>query len=196
MPMGFSFALFCLTITGFVAVGVTTYLLGASRPEIRFTASVAALLIATVVAFTPLLLLAVNPEARAALQEKARASGQKETKETPARVVQQWIALYGKDTPRAAKLTTTRFREGKNPTEWATSVQRLLNDIGYQHLGGEIIEETISSSQQATVTLKARIVAIDGPSTQTEVYQLRRIDAHWLIDDLAVRDEILESHPQ
>ncbi len=197
MSLGFSLDLSCLTITGFVALGMTTYLRCASRPKIRLATSVAVSLIAAMIVFTSLLLPAVNPEARAALQEKAHAHVQGEgvPKETPQEVVKQWIALYGKDATQAARLTTARFRKGKAPDEWATSVQRLLSDIGYQHLGGEIREETISS-RQATVTLKARIVALDGPSSQTEVYQLRHIDGRWLIDDLKVQDEVLESHPQ
>jgi len=54
----------------------------------------------------------------------------------------------------------------------------------------------VRGGQQAIGMLTARIVAVDGPSTQIEVYKLRRIDGYWLIDNLEITDEILESHPQ
>jgi hypothetical protein len=65
-------ALFALTVTGFISIGITTYFLGVAHRETQFTVSGLVLLISTLVAFTPLLLIVANPEARAALQEKAR----------------------------------------------------------------------------------------------------------------------------
>ena len=85
MLHAFAPALFCLSVTGFVAIGLTAYLLGAARPETRFTASVLVVLIAALVALTPLLLLAANPEARAAWQETTRRHAQDQDipKDTP-----------------------------------------------------------------------------------------------------------------
>ncbi|MGE0682434.1 MAG: hypothetical protein AB7P69_16230 [Candidatus Binatia bacterium] len=197
MPCAFFFGLFCLTATGFVAVGVATYLLGVSRPKIRFTASVAVLLIAAIVAFTPLLLIAVNPEARAALQDKARehALGQEHATDTPSLTVLRWMALYGEDTAQAATLTTLYFRNGDKASVWARKTQAVLETIKYEHLGGEIVNETITG-ETAVVTVKARISAAHGVSTQTEVYTLRRIKGQWFIDELEVKNEVLEALPK
>jgi uncharacterized protein YchJ len=174
-----------------------TYLLGASCPETRFTASVAVLLIAAVVAFTPLLLLAVNPEARAALQDKAYKHdlGQENAAHTPSYVVLRWMALYGEDTARAAMLTTRHFRDGDKASVWARKTQAVLEKIKYEHLGGEIVNETITE-ETAVVKVKARISVAHGVIAQTERYTLRRIKERWLIDDLAIQDEVLESSTQ
>ena len=197
MSYAFSFALFCLTVFGFVAIGITTYMLGARHRETRFTLSVFALLIAALVAFTPLLLLATNPHARAALQEKARAyaMGQENAASTPSQVVLRWMALYGEDTAQAATLTTLHFRDGEEASGWAKKTHVMLEEIKYEHLGREIIEET-NTGETAVVTVKARISAVDGVSTQTEVYTLRRLKGQWFIDDLEVKDEMLEAPPQ
>jgi len=109
---------------------------------------------------------------------------------TPGEVVRQWIQLYGQDTVRAAALTTEHFRKGEQPQEWAKRIQRELEAIDYQHLVGEITEETLNG-KLATVTVHAGIVAIDGVSTQTEIYTLKRVHSRWLIDHLEVTDEII-----
>jgi hypothetical protein len=192
MSLGLPFALGGLTVTGFVAIGITAYLLGASRPATRFTVSVLVLLIAALVAFTPLLLIVTHPEARAALQEQAHryAQTQKMPNETPQAVVQQWMALYGTDTLQGAALTTTRFREGKDATAWATRTHLLLQEIKYERLEGAIVSSTILGDT-AVVTVRARISAIDGVATHTELYTLQQLNGQWLIDALEVKDEVL-----
>ena len=57
------------------------------------------------------------------------------------------------------------------PKEWGEGIQSSLEKIHYQHLRGEIIEEKILKLT-AVVVLRAIIVAIDGISTQTEIYTL------------------------
>lgn len=109
---------------------------------------------------------------------------------SPGEVVQAWTRLYGQDTARAAGLTTDRFRRGEAPGKWARRTQRALQDIGYRHLGGEIIEEKITG-EVTTVILKACIVAVDGVSVQKEVYTIKRVEGRWLIDTLEVKDEIV-----
>ncbi len=39
--------------------------------------------------------------------------------------------------------------------------------------------------------MKARIVAVDGVSTQKEVYILKLLSGLWLIDSLEVQDEVI-----
>jgi len=69
-------------------------------------------------------------------------------------------------------------------------MQAVLREIDYQHLGGEVVEEGVSGDT-AIVTLHGRIAALDGISTQTERYRLKRIEGRWLIDTLEVRDEVV-----
>ena len=108
----------------------------------------------------------------------------------PGEVVTQWTQLYGQDTTRAALLTTERFRKGEEPQAWGARLQAALQEIGYHHLTGELVEEQVTE-EVATITLKARIVAIDGVSLQREVYTLKRVRGWWLIDSLEVTDEVV-----
>ena len=62
--------------------------------------------------------------------------------------------------------------------------------VCYDHLAGELVEEQVTE-EVATITLTARIVAIDGVSLQREVYTLKRVRGRWLIDDLEVKDEVV-----
>jgi len=108
---------------------------------------------------------------------------------SPSAVVQQWTHLYGTDTVQAARLTTARFRGGKEPDTWGKHLQATLTAIGYQHLRGQIVQETIKNTV-ATVSLKARIGTRLGVTEQTEVYTLRRVSGQWLIDAVHITNEV------
>jgi len=69
-------------------------------------------------------------------------------------------------------------------------IKSSLEAISYAHLGGEVERELITG-ESAIVILKARIVAVDGVSLQTEVYTLRRSSHRWRIDEVEVRDEVV-----
>ena len=71
---------------------------------------------------------------------------------TPREIVLIWTQLYGKDTARAAELTTAQFRKGKTVQKWAADIQLALSAIGYEHLGGEIVTDTLQD-EVATVVL-------------------------------------------
>lgn len=163
------------------------------RRELRFPVVVSILLVAALLAFVPLALIALDPGARATVEKLVRGYAQTQGKMrsvTPSDVVQTWTRLYGKDTAQASFLTTERFRVGKSRREWTETTRRLLEVIGYAHLGGEVESEMITG-EGAMVVLKARIVAVDGVSLQTEVYTLRRVRTRWLIDEVEVRDEVV-----
>jgi hypothetical protein len=188
---------------------VTTATLGymCSRSlEARFVLFAALMGVATAVCFSPLLFLATDPDLRAAFEERARASAEAQERAgkgslvqaafvpslhiTPRGVITAWTRLYGQDTAKAALLTTERFRGGEPPQPWAKRVQQALEEISYRHLGGMIESETVRGDS-AVVVLKASIVAVDGISTQREIYTLARVGGRWLIDELKVEDEVV-----
>jgi RsiW-degrading membrane proteinase PrsW (M82 family) len=67
-------ALFFL-VSSFAIVTIATlaYVASGYRPEMRFTLVASLLLIAALFAFSPLMFIARNPEARAAFEKKAKA---------------------------------------------------------------------------------------------------------------------------
>ena len=128
-------------------------------------ASASLLLIAALFVFSPLMIIANDPALRAGFEKKANALA---ADLSPADVVRIWTELYGRDTLQASTLTTARLRNGQTRQEWGERTQAALQEIGYQHMGGEIVEEKVTG-EVATVTLKARIAAVDGVSTQREI---------------------------
>lgn len=109
---------------------------------------------------------------------------------TPHDVVLRWIRIYGKDMDQAATLTTLRYRKGRTAQQWAAVTQQQLSQLGYQHLDGKVVKETIQSNQ-AIVTLSAHISTKIGIVQQTETYTLLMEGQQWLIDRLVVSDEVL-----
>ena len=108
----------------------------------------------------------------------------------PRDVVLRWIGVYGKDMAQAAPLTTLRYRKGRTAQQWAEATQQTLSQLGYQHLGGKVVKETIQGTQ-AIVTLSARINTKLGVIQQTETYTLLLEGQQWLIDRLVISDEVL-----
>ncbi|OGZ32895.1 MAG: hypothetical protein A3I88_03915 [Candidatus Portnoybacteria bacterium RIFCSPLOWO2_12_FULL_39_9] len=76
-----------------------------------------------------------------------------------------------------------------SPEEWGKQIQSALAKIRYEHLGGKITKEKINGST-AIVVVKAVIAAVDGISTQVEIYLLKHIGEDWLIDGLLITEEI------
>lgn len=109
---------------------------------------------------------------------------------SPSVAVLSWTRLYGQETSRAALLTTDRFRQREHVHVWADRTQRILQQIGYHHLGGQVVKEVVRE-ETATVFLKARIRTLIGVTEQQELYTLRRVDGQWLIDSLEIRDEVI-----
>ena len=109
---------------------------------------------------------------------------------TPREIVLIWTQLYGKDTARAAELTTAQFRKGKTVQKWAADIQLALSAIGYEHLGGEITNERVIGDI-AIVTVHAHVAAVDGISLQEECYLLKHVHGRWLIDGLDIEKEVV-----
>jgi hypothetical protein len=114
---------------------------------------------------------------------------------SPRGVVLQWTKIYGVDYYQAADLTTLEFRKGKSKEEWADQIGEILGSVKYKHLGGKVIEETISGDN-AAVVLDARIYTIVGSAKQKEIYELKKIDGIWLINNIAVKEEEIEDDPR
>jgi hypothetical protein len=201
----FTAFLFLICTLGVVTIATLGYLCSRSL-EAPFVLFAALMAVAAGVGFSPLLFLATDPDLRAAFKERARASAEAQERAgkgslvqaasalapdaTPGEVVMAWTRLYGQDTAKAALLTTERFRGGEPPQPWAKRVQQALEEISYRHLGGMIESETVRGDS-AVVVLKASIVAVDGISTQREIYTLNRVGGRWLIDELRVEDEVV-----
>jgi len=109
---------------------------------------------------------------------------------SPSAAVLSWTRLYGQETTRAALLTTDRFRQREHVHVWAERTHHILQQIGYHHLGGQVVKEVVREGT-ATVFLKARIRTLIGVTEQTEIYTLRQVGGQWLIDSLEVRDEVI-----
>jgi len=201
----FTTLLFLTCALGVVTIATLGYLCSRSL-EARFVLFAALLTVAAGVGFSPLLFLATDPEFLAAVQGRAGVDAEAQERAgngslvqaafvpslhiTPREVVTAWTRLYGQDTAKAALLTTERFRGGESPQPWAKRVQQALEEISYRHLGGMIESETVRGDS-AVVVLKASIVAVDGISTQREIYTLNRVGGRWLIDELRVEDEVV-----
>lgn len=110
---------------------------------------------------------------------------------SPEDTVMEWIKVYGTDQDRAAQLTTNDFRDGEPKLAWAYRTYTILRLVGYRHLGGTVIGKVIDDNR-AVVVLQANISTVIGKVHQKEIYVLIRKDAHWLIDDLNVFDEVVE----
>lgn len=107
---------------------------------------------------------------------------------SPRLVVEQWVSLYGRDTAKAALLTTKRFREGEEPSAWVERANRALKHVGYEHRGGQVSKVEIRG-KTATVYFNAKILTNVGITEQTEIYTLIREGEHWFIDALTIGDE-------
>ncbi|MEE8423461.1 MAG: hypothetical protein V3S49_02885 [Thermodesulfobacteriota bacterium] len=119
----------------------------------------------------------------------------------PKDIVKEWIEVYGVDQSKASELTTLRLRNGRTKSAWAEETSAPLKQLGYKHLGGKVLGDTIKRGKtEAAVALRSTIDTIVGKTEQTEIYILVLEDGKWLIDELLVRDEVeikeLEKSPR
>jgi RsiW-degrading membrane proteinase PrsW (M82 family) len=69
----FTALFFLVSSFAIVTIATLAYVASGYRPEMRFTLVASLLLIAALFAFSPLMFIARNPEARAAFEKKAKA---------------------------------------------------------------------------------------------------------------------------
>ena len=110
---------------------------------------------------------------------------------TPQDVVTTWTQVCGVDQMKASNLTTSRFRGGKNKQPWADEIYKSLKKMGYRHLGGEIINKLISKDV-AVIVLQSSINTLVGKTSQKESYLLIHQNDEWLIDQIAINDEVIK----
>ena len=80
MPPAFFAALFLAVALGIITTATLGYLFSGRSREARFALVVSLLLIAALFAFSPLLFIAGDPQARAAFEKKAHAYAQEQEK--------------------------------------------------------------------------------------------------------------------
>ena len=109
----------------------------------------------------------------------------------PQNIVKEWIEVYGVDQSKASELTTLGLRDGRTKKDWAEETSIPLKQVGYKHLGGKVISDTIKRGKaEAGVALRSTIDSIVGRSEQTEIYILVLENGKWLIDEVVVKYEV------
>lgn len=109
----------------------------------------------------------------------------------PRDVVIEWTRTYAVDMNQAAELTTSELRAGEPKEAWADEKGRILQSIGYKHLGGKVMEER-TEGDKALVILQAEIETQVGKTKQREFYFLKKIEGKWLIHLIQIQEEVAE----
>ncbi len=109
---------------------------------------------------------------------------------SPEDVVKLWNQTYGIHQDKAAEITTLSFREGKEKKQWAQETYRMLKEIEFRYLKNNIIKKQIDNNS-AIFTLQSLITTIAGKTLQKEYYYLIKDNEKWLINDIAVGEEVI-----
>ncbi len=91
-----------------------------------------------------------------------------------------------------ADITTPKFRENKPKSVWVMETWKALKKIKYERLGSSIIKTKVKDNR-AVVILQASIRAIAGEVDQKEIYYLVKDGDKWLIDQLIVTEEEIDT---
>ena len=109
---------------------------------------------------------------------------------TPLSVVKVWNQTYGRHQDKANEITTLKFREGKQKKQWADETYRMLKEIEFRYLENNVIKKQIENNS-AIFILQSLISTIAGKTLQKEYYYLIKENEKWLINDIAVGDEVI-----
>ena len=109
---------------------------------------------------------------------------------TPLSVVKVWNQTYGIHQDKAAEITTLKFREGKPKKQWADETYRMLKEIEFRYLENNVIKKQIKNNS-AIFILQSLISTVAGKTLQKEYYYLIKENEKWLINDIAVGDEVI-----
>jgi len=111
----------------------------------------------------------------------------------PTKIVERFCSHYGgSDMEKIAGLTSRKFRDEKPEPVWIVDTWKVLNKLRYKRIESSVID-SIVDGDRATITVKAAITTREGEITQKETYRLRKIQKSWLIDELEVSAEDVES---
>ncbi len=92
----------------------------------------------------------------------------------------------------AAAITTAHFRDGMPGTVWVAAVWPKLEKLEYKKLKTEILSTKIDEDK-AVVVAQAEISTAGATAAQKEIYCLIRLQGRWLVDELEVLEDDVES---
>ena len=91
-----------------------------------------------------------------------------------------------------AYYTTPGFRDNKPKSVWVVNTWKTLKEIQYQRHNSSIIDSKIKGDK-VIVIMEAKIKAVAGEVAQKEFYYLIKGGDRWLIDELIVTDEEIDT---
>ena len=113
--------------------------------------------------------------------------------DNPTEVVEFFDRAYGTHLmDEIADITTPKFRKNKPKAVWIVDTWKALQKIKYGRLGSSIIKTKVKDNR-AVVILQVSIRAIAGEVDQKEIYYLIKDGDKWLIDELIVTEEEIDT---
>jgi len=91
-----------------------------------------------------------------------------------------------------ADYTTPSFRDNKPKSVWVVDTWKSLQDIQFERLNSSVISSEVKDDK-AIVIVEAKIKAVAGEVTQKEIFYLIKQGDRWLIDELIVTDEEIDT---
>jgi len=113
--------------------------------------------------------------------------------DSPVDVVGSFSDCYGGPCmDETADHTTGRFRDNKPRSVWVVDTWKALQQTAYRKIQAHVIGSK-TTDNRAAVVVEARISTVAGETAQKEVYYLIKQNHRWLIDELQVTDEAVET---
>ena len=111
----------------------------------------------------------------------------------PIKIFDQYYGTADMD--RVADVVTSNFRDGKPKTLWVSETWQILQELGYERLGSEVLDTEVKGDV-GLVRLRAKNQTAVGVVKQDEVFSLVKDGGIWLIDDLQIMNEELEAEKE
>jgi hypothetical protein len=106
------------------------------------------------------------------------------------------MQYYGTaDMDKVADVVNANFRDNKTKAEWIITTSRVLREIEYERLKGEITDKMINDNK-GLVKANATIQTIVGKVDHVEVYYLLKENDRWLIDSLEITNENIRENDE
>ena len=112
---------------------------------------------------------------------------------SPVDTVRLFDRTYGSASMnRSADIITKKMRDGLPKCVWVYDRWKTMNEIEYKRLKSEILQVK-KKDDKAVVCMNSTISAGGSEANQKEIYTLVNRNGTWLIDNLKVTDEKLDS---
>lgn len=112
---------------------------------------------------------------------------------TPVQIVKFFIAGYGTaQMDDVADYTTAKFRDNRPKSVWVVDTWRAMKRLKYGSKAAKVVDSKIAGDK-AVVLIDSEITTAAADVKQKEVYTLTKEGGMWLIDDLIVMDEEIDS---